>query len=142
MKVYIIEVGEYSDKSICAVASDEETAKKLKIIYSDEDDEARISEFDTDDEEVDGDFKTTYWSVEIWKNNANEVRFYAYPFINAPREGLYFDYDEDDETCNAVVRASSEEQALKIVHDKIAKSKSLRNELESLKGGFTNDKIN
>lgn len=137
MKVYIIEVGEYSDKSICAVASDEETAKKLKIIYSDEDDEACISEFDTDDEEIDGDFKTTYWSVDIWKNNANEERFHAYPFVNTPYRGLYFDYDEDDETCNAVVRANSEEQALKIVHDKIAKRKSLKNEL----GGLTNESI-
>lgn len=49
MKIYAITKGEYSDYHICAVTDDEEKAKTLKLIESDEYEEARIEEYDTEE---------------------------------------------------------------------------------------------
>lgn len=47
MRVYVITKGCYSDYHICCVATDEDTAEKLRALYTDNRDEASIEEFDT-----------------------------------------------------------------------------------------------
>lgn len=49
MKVYVITKGKYSDYHICGVATDKETAEKLRVLNTDKWDKADVEEFDTDD---------------------------------------------------------------------------------------------
>lgn len=49
MKVYVITKGKYSDYHVCGVATDKETAEKLRVLNTDKWDEANVEEFDTDD---------------------------------------------------------------------------------------------
>lgn len=49
MKIYIITKGRYSDYHICAVATDEKQAEKLAKMYTDNYDDARVEEYDTEE---------------------------------------------------------------------------------------------
>lgn len=50
MKVYVITEGNYSDYHICTVTTNKERAEKLVKIFSDNWDDAKIEEYDTESE--------------------------------------------------------------------------------------------
>ena len=130
-KLYAITRGDYSDYHICAITSDPERAKQLKLYYTNWHDEAEIEEYiDGDPNSGDcsnlrpiwrvtylADIGKSYWRV-ICKCYTNEPYQSTYHLAGEPisRIGqLIFSADID---------AENEEKALKIAQDQYAKMKA------------------
>lgn len=116
MKVYVITRGEYSCYEICAVTLDKKQAELLKVRYSNENDEASIEEYDTDNckIEVSNDYKPM-WNVEFWLHDGAITRCYKVSHDNLRNGEIYA-----NKWCNEVkvfVEAEDEEHAHKIATD-------------------------
>lgn len=119
MKIYVIEAGEYSNRHICAVTDNKESAENLRLLYTRKWEEAYISEWDTVQVPKKPD---SYWHINV--DFDGDVKSEMY----------YFTKDQEAEIdINQVnleyrgyqinVIADDREQAYKIAFDKIAEYK-------------------
>jgi hypothetical protein len=111
--------GDYSDKHIVAVTSDEQKAQKIKKCYSDSWDDARIEEWEESNvsfiDYYHIDYNTTDNTYEIEKKSPD--RFYG-----EEANYIYEYYHNDGFSVN--VQAESEDVALKIARDLWAEYKA------------------
>lgn len=118
MKVYVITKGAYSDYSIYGVTVNPYHAEEMRKYFSDEYEEARIEEYDTDDYKPIHEGKTQYC---VYFTNDGKAHCYK-PYcvyekannrIIKERNGVYRIY----------LWAVDEDHALKIAADKLAEYK-------------------
>lgn len=118
MKVYVITQGCYSDYHICAVTLDEQEAERLRKVYSETYDQARVEEYDTDGPEAKNglDGRVPY-CVCFRENGATSVSM-SYESAETFRPGieLYYGYDL------VKLLAADSEAALKIAAEKRAQA--------------------
>ena len=133
MKIYVITSGCYSDYEINAVTDNKEKAEFLRLKFSNEFEDANIEEYDTDEYSIEGKPDTFYWKVNLYKKDKPDVRC----FLSGKEKFTVF--NNRVHLCEAVVRAKTEEQAIKIARDKYAqylyeKMESEKKELDDLLG--------
>ena len=133
MKVYVITNGIYSDYHICGVATDYETAEKIRAYTSNRYDESQIEEYDTDiwtdimkngymyyvsatDGVIDYVRRTSGSECNDAYIRKNSVENYVGPFSNVNIHTVY-------------VIAKSEDHAKKIASDLFAKYEAEKNGL-------------
>lgn len=118
MKIYVITNGIYSDYHICGVATDYDTAEKIRKHTSDRYDESRIEEYETDT-----------WSDIVRIGGIYHVNKYG-EYLQACRENydveatynkrnVVMEYGDDSKGVNVI--AKDEDHAKKIAADLFAK---------------------
>lgn len=120
MKVYVITKGEYSDYHICAVTTDEETAKKLADKYSDSYDDAFIEDFDTDDAEM-GLTGKKLFQCKFYLDNSEISIEEVESWEGIRSEHFIVKKTYHGDSLYVKVNADTKEEALKIASDKFAK---------------------
>lgn len=121
MKVYVVTKGEYSDYHICAVTTDEETAKKLAEKYADSYDDTWVEEYDTDHAEMALAKKKIFFCSFDPDDSTIEVDDRG---DRGSWEGIkpsHFIVSGNRKYLYVYVNADTEEEALKIASDKFAK---------------------
>jgi len=122
--VYVVQSGQYSDRYIVAVFSDEEKAKAYQE-YIDSDN--RIEEYELDCEEEPDWFKNGYKVYYCWDDHSNEIKCRELNGSELDRSGkdeivrklMWSTRPEDKQLC-VCCKAISEEKAIKIAADKFA----------------------
>lgn len=111
MKLYAITKGHYSDYHICTLASSKEKAERLKVLYTDDWNDARIEEY----EDGMGDDLNICWNCD--KNGCNPTIW-----DHADKEGVLT--LKNGSIYGVTVYAKDAEHAEKKAHDLIAEYKA------------------
>lgn len=116
--VYVITKGRYSDYHICAITMDENRAERMKKLYSDRYDEARIETYVLDEDKTTG----SIYYVEFENDGPAAVRMNEYTeydnYDNGPVVDSWYN------PIRVYVRAKDEAYALKVAQDKYAEWKA------------------
>ena len=116
--VYVITKGDYSDYHICAVTMDYERAERMKKLYSERYDEARIEKYVLDEDKTTG----SIYYVEFKNDGSAAIRMNEYTeydnYDNGPVVDSWYN------PIRVFVRAKDEDHALKIAQDKYAEWKA------------------
>lgn len=116
--VYVITKGIYSDYHICAVTMDNDRAERMKKLYSERNDEARIEKFVLDEAKTNG----RIYYVRFENDAPVAIHIEEYDDIR--------DYDKGPvvvswyDPIRVFVRAKDEDHAMKIAQDEYAKWKA------------------
>lgn len=117
-KFYAVTKGEYSDYHIITITDDEETAYKLKAMYSDDYSEAKVEVFEN------GLINTApYWWINVGTNGIAMAKIVTIDDWLYPIEELNI-VMEDDDIFYVLVNAKDCEHAKKIAYDLITKYKA------------------
>lgn len=120
MIIYVITKGEYSDYGICAVTENKEKAELLKKYYSDEWNEAKIEEYDTENPatvNLEPMFKIYFDD----KGNIESIKEYNNLDYESEERISYYDSWVNSKGMFVSVKAETKEQAIKIASERRAK---------------------
>ena len=122
MIVYVITKGCYSDYHICEVTTDKNKAEKLVRLYSDSYDNAKIEEYDTEEQHEELDRLIPVYCVRIESNGQFRVSIHNWHDSAKPfQPEFYFPDKSDPLMFIAKLTAKDEKYAAKIACDHRAK---------------------
>lgn len=121
MKIYVITKGEYSDYHICGVAVDKAEAKILARGYSDNWDEARIEEYDTDNLSPVLEGKTAYRVTFFRNGDVYQIDRRSIEYFEPGVMLIPYPKNWNGATLHVFLYADDEKSAIKIAAEKRAK---------------------
>ena len=120
MKIYVITKGDYSDYHICGVSTDKEKAEKLARFFTDQWDDAKVEEYDTDRYELLSDNTKVYRVLFYENGNVHKLTHESSDYYDNKITELDPTYCSGA-TLSVYVSADDEISAIKIASEKRAK---------------------
>lgn len=126
MKIYVVTKGEYSDYEIMDVFLDKGKADLYAMVHSTDWDICQVEEYDTKDEDINGDPSTIRYVWKIWSNGYDKTKYLhasLWQIIPAGQEVEPIRGTSRNHIGYVMTRERDEDLALKVWYDKEAQNR-------------------